>query len=146
MILVSACLAGIRCKWNGELIQNEAVMNLVKNGEAVPVCPERLGGLPTPREPAEIAGGRVLSKTGKDLTEAFLRGAKEALRIARRHGCAKAILKARSPSCGSTQIYDGGFSGKLIPGDGITAKLLKENGIVVLSEEEIRQRPSPAET
>jgi len=137
MILVSACLAGIRCKWNGEIIKNDVIMNLVKNGEAVPVCPEQLGGLATPREPAEIVGKRVLTKTGKNVTEEYLLGAIETLKIVRQYNCKKAILKSRSPSCGSNVIYDGSFSGKLIPGDGITAKVLKENGVIVLSEDEI---------
>ncbi|RPI76529.1 MAG: DUF523 domain-containing protein [Desulfobacteraceae bacterium] len=137
MILVSACLAGIRCKWNSEIIENDVVMNLVKNGEAVPACPEQLGGLATPREPAEIVGAKVLTKTGKDVTEEYLLGARETLRIAQQYNCEKAILKTRSPSCGSNGIYDGTFSGKLISGDGVTAKLLKENGISVLSEGEL---------
>ena len=101
------------------------------------VCPEVFGGLSTPREPAEMKDGLVLTKTAKDVSENFINGAKICLKIAKLNGCKKAILKARSPSCGSGQIYDGSFSKKLVFGDGVAAKLLKENGILVFSEDEI---------
>ena len=105
----------------------------------VPVCPEILGGLPTPRTPSERQGERVVSKTGADVTAAYQKGAEEALRLARLFGCRKALLKERSPSCGRGQIYDGSFSGRLIPGDGVTARLLEQEGIAVFGESQLRQ-------
>jgi len=138
VILVSACLAGIPCRWNGEARADEAVVELVRAGKAIPVCPEQLGGLPTPRSPSEIRGGRVLSKEGLDLTERFERGARIVLEIGERYGCSEAILKARSPSCGSGRVYDGSFSGALAEGDGLTAALLRKRGYAIYSEEEAR--------
>jgi uncharacterized protein YbbK (DUF523 family) len=135
MKLVSACLAGVRCRWDGNSRPSKAVIAMVKNGEAIPVCPEQLGGLETPRPAAEIIGGRVFSSDGVDVTDAFEKGAEEALRIARAYECKEAILKSKSPSCGSGEIYDGTFSGKLVKGDGITAALLKKNGIMVCTGE-----------
>lgn len=105
----------------------------------VPVCPEILGGLPTPRTPSERQGERVVSKTGADVTAAYQKGAEEALRLARLVGCRKALLKERSPSCGRGQIYDGSFSGRLIPGDGVTARLLEQEGIAVFGESQLQQ-------
>ncbi len=105
----------------------------------VPVCPEILGGLPTPRTPSERQGERVVSKTGADVTAAYQKGAEEALRLARLFGCRKALLKERSPSCGRGQIYDGSFSGRLIPGDGVTARLLEQEGIAVFGESQLQQ-------
>ena len=105
----------------------------------VPVCPEILGGLPTPRTPSERQGERVVSKTGADVTAAYRKGAEEALRLARLFGCRKALLKERSPSCGRGQIYDGSFSGRLIPGDGVTARLLEQEGIAVFGEGQLQQ-------
>ncbi len=105
----------------------------------VPVCPEILGGLPTPRTPSERQGERVVSKTGADVTAAYRKGAEEALRLARLFGCRKALLKERSPSCGRGQIYDGSFSGRLIPGDGVTARLLEQEGIAVFGESQLQQ-------
>ena len=105
----------------------------------VPVCPEILGGLPTPRTPSERQGERVMSKTGADVTAAYQKGAEEALRLARLFGCRKALLKERSPSCGRRQIYDGSFSGRLIPGDGVTARLLEQEGIAVFGESQLQQ-------
>ena len=137
MILVSACLAGVNCRFDGRNKENIKIKELVEKGEAIPVCPEILAGLPTPRAPQEIINGRVIDKNGEDLTECFEKGAKEVLRIANKNSCKKAILKSKSPSCGSGLICDGTFSGNLIKGDGVTAKLLKENGIEVLTENEI---------
>lgn len=133
MIIVSACLAGYRCRYDGKTVPDEAVVALMKQGEAIPVCPEMLGGLPCPRVPSErtASGGRVVSRDGRDVTEAFRAGALETLRIARLYGCDHAILKARSPSCGCGRIYDGTFSGTLRDGNGVTAELLMENGITV---------------
>ena len=107
--------------------------------QLVPVCPEILGGLPTPRTPSERQGERVMSKTGVDVTAAYQKGAEEALRLARLFGCRKALLKERSPSCGRGQIYDGSFSGRLIPGDGVTARLLQQEGIAVFGESQLQQ-------
>ena len=105
----------------------------------VPVCPEILGGLPTPRTPSARQGERVVSKTGADVTAAYQKGAEEALRLARLFGCRKALLKERSPSCGRGQIYDGSFSGRLIPGAGVTARLLEQEGIAVFGESQLQQ-------
>ena len=138
-ILISACLAGINCKFNGEnnLLDSGILDEISKKYHLLFICPEVFGGLSTPREPAEMKGGLVVTKTAKDVSENFKFGAEICLKIAKLNGCKKAILKARSPSCGSGQIYDGSFSKKLIFGDGVAAKLLKENGILVFSEDEI---------
>lgn len=105
----------------------------------IPVCPEQLGGLTTPREPAEIRNGRVITKDGVDVTDAFRKGAQEALSVAGMLACTHAILKRNSPSCGRGEIYDGTFSGEKIAGDGVLASVLMENGIVVLNDEELDQ-------
>ena len=138
-VLISACLAGINCKFNGEnnLLDSGILDKISKKYHLLFVCPEVFGGLSTPREPAEMKGGLVVTKTAKDVSENFKFGAEICLKIAKLNGCKKAILKARSPSCGSGQIYDGSFSKKLIFGDGVAAKMLKENGILVFSEDEI---------
>jgi uncharacterized protein YbbK (DUF523 family) len=136
-ILVSACLLGINCKYDGTSNKNEKILKLAKDFILIPVCPEILGGLPTPREPAEQKGNRVITKSGKDVTKYFEKGAKEVLKICKILKIKKAILKQKSPSCGCGKIYDGTFSGKLIRGDGVTARLLKENKIQVFSEEKI---------
>ena len=133
MIIVSACLAGYRCRYDGKIVPDEEIVASVKRGGAIPVCPEMMGGLPCPRVPAERTtdGLRVVTREGNDVTEAFTSGAFEALRMAKLYGCETAILKAKSPSCGCGQIYDGTFSGTLREGDGVTAELFKENGITV---------------
>ena len=136
-IVVSACLLGMNCRYCGGGSLDEKILELSKEHELIPLCSEQLGGLPTPREPNEILDGRVREKSGKDNTEIFHLGAQEVLNIMKRLDCKHAILKQRSPSCGSSKIYDGTFSGKVIPGRGITASLLIENGIKVVSEEEI---------
>jgi uncharacterized protein YbbK (DUF523 family) len=136
-ILVSACLLGINCKYDGTSNKNEKILKLARNFILIPVCPEILGGLPIPREPAEQKGKRVITRSGKDVTEYFEKGAKKVLKIAKILKIKKAILKQKSPSCGCGKIYDGTFSGKLIKGDGVTAKLLKKNGIKVFTEENI---------
>jgi uncharacterized protein YbbK (DUF523 family) len=137
MIIVSACLAGINCNYKGQSKPCEKVIKLVKEGKAIPVCPEILGGLTTPRVAAEQKNSKVFTKDGRDVTAEFLRGAEEGLKIAKLVDCKIAILKARSPSCGSGKIYDGSFSGKLVDGDGIFTGLLKRNGIDVYSEEDL---------
>ena len=132
MLLVSACLAGMRCRYDAKIVPDEAIIALVRDGKAVPVCPEMLGGLPCPRVPCEVQpDGRVLTKDGADCTDAFRRGAEETVRLARLYRTDRAILKGKSPSCGCGKIYDGTFSGTLIDGDGVTAKRLKESGVAV---------------
>ena len=132
MFLVSACLAGFRCRYDGKIVPDESVVDLVRSGKAIPVCPEQMRGLPCPRTACErTASGRVIDRDGFDRTEAFENGAREVLRLARIYGCTHAILKARSPSCGKGTIYDGSFSGTLIKGNGVTAELLEQNGIAV---------------
>lgn len=135
-ILVSACLAGQCCRYDGKSNLNIQIEEMVKSGTAVAVCPEALGGLPCPRVPCEIVQDRVKACDGKDLTQTFLLGAERALDIAKQMNCKVAVLKAKSPSCGSGLIYDGSFTGKLISGDGITAALLKKNGIRIFTEKD----------
>jgi len=137
MKVVSACLAGIKCRWDGDAKPCQKVIELVKQGEAIPICPEQLGGLSTPRMSAEQKGNKVFTKNGQDVTAEFVMGAKESLKIAKSVKCTEAILKSKSPSCGSGKVYDGTFSGNLIDGDGVTAKLFKKNKIKVLTEDEI---------
>ncbi len=138
MILVSACLVGVNCKYSGKNNYNDKILKLVQEGEAVLVCPEQLGGLTTPRPPAEIRSGRVYANDGMDVTAQFNAGAQETLKIAKLYDCKKAILKSKSPSCGCHKIYDGSFSDILIDGDGITTKLLKGNGIEVISSDDYK--------
>ncbi len=134
MKLCSACLLGRKCRYNGSSFENKKIIDLSKREVLLPVCPEELGGLPTPREPSEIMEGKVFSISGKDLTMNFIKGAEETLKIAQRHGIKEAILKQNSPSCGFGQIYDGSFSGKLLHGNGITAELLIANNIKIIPE------------
>jgi len=135
--LVSACLLGVRCRYDGENKSNNGIIRLLEKEVLIPVCPEQLGGLPTPRMPSEQTGARVYSKCGEDVTSYFVRGAKEVLRLAELYDIKEAILKQKSPSCGSGQIYDGTFSGNVINGNGVTTALLKRNGIKVISEEDV---------
>ena len=136
-ILVSACLLGVRCRYDGSSKPCQAVMDLGKAHELFPVCPEQLGGLPTPRIPAEIRGQRVMTRDNRDVSAEYGKGAEEAARLYRLLRCDCAILKARSPSCGCGQVYDGSFSGTLVPGDGIAARKLKAMGIPVTTEESL---------
>lgn len=139
--VVSACLAGFCCKYDGGSNPCAKVIELYKSGLALPVCPESLSGLPAPREPAEIVDdGRVLNKTGMDLSAVFERGAERALKKALEYGCHKAILKCRSPSCGFGQIYDGSFSGKLRTGNGKWADKLVANGFEIWTEENLPEK------
>ena len=138
-ILVSACLLGEPCRYDGKSKPCPAVLSLRSTHRLIPVCPEVAGGLPTPRTPSEIVGDRVLMRDGRDVTEEYQKGAREALALALTHECDTAILKERSPSCGCGRIYDGTFSGTLKNGNGITAALLLENGIRVLGESETAQ-------
>lgn len=135
-ILVSACLLGVRCRYDGIGKEYPALSGLGKRYELIPVCPEQLGGLPTPRPAAERRGERVVNCAGRDVTEEYARGAEETLTLALRLGCRCAILKERSPSCGRGQIYDGSFTGMLTAGSGVTAELLERGGIRVLGESE----------
>lgn len=137
MKLCSACLLGIRCRYDGKSKRNRKVIKLIKKAILIPVCPEQLGGLSTPREPAERKGKKVFTKSGKDVTKKFLKGAKTVLTIAKLFRIKEAILKQKSPSCGVGKIYDGTFTGKLIKGDGVTTSLLKKNKIKVISEEDL---------
>ncbi len=136
-ILVSACLLGTACRYDGKTKPLPAPIldALKKNYHLIPVCPEILGGLPTPRIPAEIGkDGRVLRADGVEVSAEYARGAEEALRLAALFGCQYALFKAKSPSCGCGEIYDGSFSGKKIAGDGITTALMKQHGIRVFTE------------
>ena len=137
-IIVSACLLGKPCRYDGRSKPCDKIISLKERSDIkiTEICPEQLGGLPTPREPSEICGDKVISRVGRDVTEPYERGAKEALKIALENGCDYAILKSRSPSCSPDGVYDGSFSGKVTDGMGITAKLFRENGITVVSEDE----------
>ena len=146
-VLVSACLAGRACRYDGSDNATDVVSELVRSGRAVLVCPEEQGGLGTPRPPAEIVGGdgadvldgtaRVVTQGGHDVTAEYLTGARAALEAARRGGARVAVLKSRSPSCGKGCIHDGSFTGATRSGDGVTAALLRANGIEVVTEEEL---------
>ena len=136
-ILVSACLIGLCCRYDGAEKTNEAVLALAARHTLIPVCPEQLGGLSTPRCPCELRAGRVIARDGTDRTAEYEKGAAQALRVCRLAGCETAVLKARSPSCGKGSVYDGTFSGTLTGGNGVTAALLLGAGIRVLTEEEL---------
>lgn len=137
MKICSACLLGIKCRYNGTAKKNQKVIDLSKKELLIPVCPEQLGGLTTPRESAEQKGKKVFTKSGKDVTDGFERGAKEVLKIVKIYNVKEAILKCKSPSCGCGFVFDGSFTDKLIKGDGVTASLLKKNGIKVITEKEL---------
>lgn len=144
MLLVSSCLAGNKVRYDGNAQLDVRIQKLVEQKKAITVCPEVLGGLSTPREPAEIIGGdgqdvlagkaKVLTQSGVDVTDAFIKGAYETLNIAQQFGAAFVILKENSPSCGGSMIYDGTFQGQKVIGNGVTAALLKQNDIKVGSE------------
>ena len=136
-IMVSACLLGEDCKYNGGNNRNEELIRLLSGHTVIPVCPEVLGGLPVPRVPAEIVGGVVMNREGTSVDEAFRKGASLALEIAMRERPDRIILQSRSPSCGVKQIYDGTFSGKLVPGMGIFAEMAKEAGFRVVDVEDL---------
>ncbi len=136
ILVVSACLCGIAVRYDGSCRTVEQLRTLWRRGEALAVCPECMGGLPVPRQPAErIGDGRVSSCTGADCTAAFENGARQVLALCRQYGIKAAVLKEGSPSCGTREIYDGSFSGFRIPGEGVTTALLRKNGITVFSEE-----------
>lgn len=146
MYIISACLCGINCKYNGKDNKNERCLKLLREGKAVLVCPEQLGGLPTPRNPVELnneanqiieGNGKALNNQGEDVTEQFVKGAYETLKIAKEVGATRAILKEGSPSCGSNFVYDGTFTGNKIKGKGITTQILENEGITVFSDEDL---------
>jgi uncharacterized protein YbbK (DUF523 family) len=136
-IVVSACLLGEHCKYNGGDNRNERVLSFLSGNQVIPVCPEVLGGLSVPRSPAEIVRGVVTDKDGGNVDEAFRMGAEKALLVAQKEKADIAILQSRSPSCGVKEIYDGSFTGKKIEGMGVFAKSLKEAGIPVMDAEDV---------
>ena len=140
-ILVSACLLGLDCRYDGRSVPREDVIALGERYCLIPVCPEIYGGLPTPRTPSERIGEKVLMRDGTDVSENYRRGALAALALCEQNGIKIAILKAKSPSCGKGRIYDGSFSGRLTERDGVTAEYLTRSGIKVLTEDEIAELP-----
>ena len=135
--VVSACLAGIPCRYDGKAKANANIVQLVQSQKALPLCPEMLAGLGVPRHCSERLGEQIRTEYGEDITERFRRGAENALTRAQMAGCTIAILKQRSPSCGAGQIYDGTFTGTIIPGDGIWTELLREAGFTIFTEEDL---------
>ncbi|MGN1328776.1 MAG: DUF523 domain-containing protein [Eubacterium sp.] len=138
-ILVSACLLGENCKYNGGNNKNDDVIKLSEKHTLIPVCPEKLAGLAIPREPCEVIDGKVSNKIGEDVTEAFYDGAEKTLYVAEESGCQIAVMKERSPSCGFGKIYDGTFTSKIVNGNGITSDLLYKNGITVIGETQLEK-------
>lgn len=138
-VLVSACLMGFGCRYDGGVRRLSCLDALGEHHVLIPVCPEVMGGLPTPRPPSEIRDGRVITRDGRDVTQAFLRGAQEAARLAQACGCGCALLKERSPSCGLGQVYDGTFTGTLTDGDGLCARLLVGRGLRVIGESQVEE-------
>ena len=136
-LLISACLLGIPCRYDGKSVCKVDVEALKEKYNLIPICPEIYGGLPTPRTPSEIISDKVMMKSGEDVTENYNRGARASLEFAKVNGAELALLKERSPSCGKGKIYDGSFSGTLKDGNGITAELLINNGVAVFGESEI---------
>lgn len=133
-ILVSACLLGTACRYDGSAGYCEVLERLKETHHLIPFCPEVYGGLPTPRPPAEIVGNRVVTREGADVTAQYRKGAEEALKLAQYFGCEAAVLKSRSPACGYGQIHDGGFAGGMVEGNGVMAALLEEHGIRVIAD------------
>ena len=138
-ILVSACLLGVDCRYDGTGCLLPILEELKERHHLIPICPEAFGGLPTPRPPAERQGNRVVTRSGTDVTEAYCRGAAETLRLCKALNCQAAVLKERSPSCGHGQIYDGTFTATLSKGDGVTAELLGSHGIRVYGESQLEE-------
>ncbi len=138
-LLVSACLLGEKCKYNGgdNALPEKTLAALRERYRLIPVCPETAGGLPIPREPAERRGERVMSQSGRDVTAQYRKGAAYALRLARENACDTALFKERSPSCGSGEIYDGSFTHTVVSGDGVAAETIKAAGMIVCGESEI---------
>ena len=140
-IIVSGCLLGCSCRYKGDGCRHEGVLALAEKHQLIPVCPEQMGGLTTPRLPSERVGDHVVMKDGRDVTEEYDKGAHMALYLAQTLKADFAVLKAKSPSCGHGLIYDGTFTGNKIPGNGVTAELFEKNGIPVFSEEELDRIP-----
>ena len=138
-ILISACLIGVSCRYDGGTKTVPEIKELMAKYNLVPVCAEILGGLPTPRVPAERIGDKIITKDGRDVSAEYIRGANEVLRLAELYGCKKAILKERSPSCGFGVIYDGTFTDHFKEGNGVTAELLSANGIEIYGESKINE-------
>ena len=136
-IMVSACLAGENCKYNGGNNRNEKVLKLLEGNDVITVCPEELGGLPTPRTPSEIRDGVVMTKDGRNVDAEFRAGACRCLEIAEKEQPDLIVLQSRSPSCGVNRRYDGSFSGKLTDGSGVTAELLMKHGYHVTDAEDL---------
>ena len=132
-ILVSSCLLGLNCKYDGGNNYSNEIDDFLKDYDVIPICPEIMGGLPTPRVCSERLGDKVITKDGRDVTEQYKKGAEETLFLAKKYDVKKALLKLRSPSCGSEKIYDGTFTHTVIDGDGVTAELLKNNGIEIIT-------------
>ena len=139
VILASSCLLGCECRYKGDGCKCDALIKLAESNTIIGVCPEQMGGLPTPRPPAEICGQRVVTREGADVTEAYRRGAEAAVQLARLTGAQAAVLKERSPSCGSGAVYDGTFSRVLTEGWGITAALLRQQGLRVVGESRLEE-------
>ena len=135
-LLISACLLGLSCRYDGESREYD-LKKLEERFNLIPVCPEIYGGLPTPRVPSEIQGDKVVNREGKDVTAQYEKGAQEALKLAKLYNAKYALLKAKSPSCGKNEVYDGSFTGTLVDGEGVTARLLRENGLVIFTENEV---------
>ena len=144
MKLVSACLLGVKCRYDGKSKPNKKIISIFRRGQLIPICPEQLGGLTTPRVPAELTGdgaevldgkAKVFKRTGEDVTKNFIKGAKETIKLARLLDIKGAILKQKCPSCACGKLFDGTFSEKIIEADGVTTALLKRNGIKVVTEE-----------
>jgi uncharacterized protein YbbK (DUF523 family) len=142
-LLISACLLGVQCRYDGGGVLLPEAEALRDRFQLIPVCAEIYGGLPTPRVPAELRDGRVVTRDGRDVTAEFQRGAKEILRLAEFFGCRRALLKARSPSCGFGTIYDGTFSGTRTAGDGVLARLLLDEGLELYTEDQVSQLLEP---
>lgn len=136
-ILVSACLLGLNVRYDGGNKFLDNLNELKEKHNLIPVCPEIFGGMTTPREPSEIVGDYVINKVGKDVTDKFINGAEETLKLAKFYDCKYAILKKNSPSCGYGKIYDGTFMGSVIDGNGIAAELLANNGVIIFNETNI---------
>ena len=140
-LLISGCLLGLACRYDGACrpLPKEVLEALAEKFQLIPVCPEQLGGMSTPRNPSERVGDKVISDIGCDVTEEYQKGAREVLKLAEMFGCHKALLKEKSPACGSGLIYDGSFQKKLVSGDGVATELLRQNGIQVFGESEIEK-------
>lgn len=147
MKLISACLLGVRCRWDNKPFYHQKAIELLKKEKLIPVCPEQLSGLSTPRAPQEIQEGsgedvldkkcRVKNKKGEDVTDFLVKGAQETLKIAQLLSVKEFIAKSNSPSCGWRQIYDGTFSGKLVRGNGVTTALLQRKGLTIIREKDL---------